>query len=239
MTTLEFINLRYCELSTPQRNDLYKLRKSTFNDRLGWSVSISGEFEFDDWDNQNTTYLIGQQDGKLICGVRFTPADENQMLAGPFRAFFSHPLIIGDNILEASRLFIDKTRVQALSKNFPSISQLLFLSMTNFGLDQRLHGFSAVVSRGMYRIFKNSGWHFDVLEAGSSEKGEVVYLIFLRVNTLSRQAISQKITMEPKYTSYRGLLEKWPLSISHPASIKQAGVAVKEQAELAATRYSC
>jgi acyl homoserine lactone synthase len=37
----------------------------------------------------------------------------------------------------------------------------------------------AVVSRGMYAIFRHANWKVEVIQRGVSEKGEVIYYIFM------------------------------------------------------------
>lgn len=37
----------------------------------------------------------------------------------------------------------------------------------------------AVASRGMYAIFRHANWKIEVIQKGLSEKGEVIYYIFM------------------------------------------------------------
>ncbi|WP_042836014.1 acyl-homoserine-lactone synthase, partial [Yersinia pestis] len=46
---LEIFDVRYDELTDIRSEDLYKLRKKTFKDRLNWEVNCSNGMEFDEY----------------------------------------------------------------------------------------------------------------------------------------------------------------------------------------------
>ncbi len=70
---LELFDVSYEELKMTRVDELYRLRKTTFSDRLGWDVVCNQDMEFDEFDNDSTRYILGLCNGKLVCSVRFTP----------------------------------------------------------------------------------------------------------------------------------------------------------------------
>lgn len=66
---LELFDVSYDELKATHSDELYRLRKKTFSDRLGWDVACKLDMEFDEFDNPNTSYILGLCQGQLICSV--------------------------------------------------------------------------------------------------------------------------------------------------------------------------
>jgi acyl homoserine lactone synthase len=48
---LELFDVSYEELKMTRGDELYRLRKTTFSDRLGWEVVCKQDMEFDEFDN--------------------------------------------------------------------------------------------------------------------------------------------------------------------------------------------
>lgn len=63
MEFIEFHALDYSATPHAWVADLYGLRKEVFADRLNWKVNIKNDIEFDEYDNERTTYLIGTWKG--------------------------------------------------------------------------------------------------------------------------------------------------------------------------------
>ncbi|MCE9905331.1 acyl-homoserine-lactone synthase, partial [Hafnia paralvei] len=54
---LELFDVSYDELNGVRSDELYRLRKKTFSDRLGWDVVCNRGMEFDEFDNPNTRVM--------------------------------------------------------------------------------------------------------------------------------------------------------------------------------------
>ncbi|WP_345829479.1 acyl-homoserine-lactone synthase [Erwinia sp. HDF1-3R] len=208
---LEFFDVSYDELKGVQSDELYRLRKKTFSDRLGWDVVCNRDMEFDEFDAPGTRYLLGLYEGQLICSVRFTPLDQPNMITHTFKACFEDvPLPPGER--ESSRFFVDKARArQLLGERYP-ISQMLFLAMINYARHYSYNGIYTIVSRAMLTILKRSGWQIKPLkEAWLSEK-ERIYLLFLPTDRESQAQMAAKInaTIHASEPS----LVNWPMSLT-------------------------
>ena len=55
---LELFDVSYEELRMTRVDELYRLRKTTFSDRLGWEVVCQQDMEFDEFDNDSTRYIL-------------------------------------------------------------------------------------------------------------------------------------------------------------------------------------
>ncbi|GKW24470.1 acyl-homoserine-lactone synthase [Pectobacterium polonicum] len=215
---LEIFDVNHTLLSETKSEELFTLRKETFKDRLNWAVQCTDGMEFDQYDNNNTTYLFGMKDNTVICSLRFIETKYPNMITGTFFPYFKEINIPEGNYLESSRFFVDKSRAKDILGNEYPISSMLFLSMINYSRDKGYDGIYTIVSHPMLTILKRSGWGIRVVEQGLSEKEERVYLVFLPVDDENQEALARRINRSGKFMSNE--LKQWPLRV--PAAIAQA-----------------
>ncbi|EDQ2394019.1 TPA: acyl homoserine lactone synthase [Salmonella enterica] len=180
-SVIEFFLHDYDGLPPRLATELYQLRKKTFQERLDWKVKCIEGMEKDPFDNENTTYLLGMHDGRLLCGARFIDSTRPTMISEIFHDYFDDICHLPTDIpcCEVSRLFLDKERRDFGNlRGFP-VSKALFLAMIIYCMKKEYRGMYAVVSRGMYAIFRHANWKIKVIQNGFSEKGEIIYYIFM------------------------------------------------------------
>lgn len=215
---LEIFDVNHTLLSETKSEELFTLRKETFKDRLNWAVQCTDGMEFDQYDNNNTTYLFGIKDNTVICSLRFIETKYPNMITGTFFPYFKEINIPEGNYLESSRFFVDKSRAKDILGNEYPISSMLFLSMINYSKDKGYDGIYTIVSHPMLTILKRSGWGIRVVEQGLSEKEERVYLVFLPVDDENQEALARRINRSGTFMGNE--LKQWPLRV--PAAIAQA-----------------
>jgi len=184
----------YNELSPELASELYQLRKKTFRDRLDWKVECMNGMEKDQFDNEKTTYLLGMHEGKLFCGARFIEPTQPTMMSEIFHEYFEGISNLPTDIpcCEVSRLFLDKERRSFAGLHVLPVSKALFLAMIMYCIRKKYRGMYAVASRGMYAIFRRANWKVDVIQKSFSEKGEVIYYIFMPASTRILEDIINK-----------------------------------------------
>ncbi len=207
---LEFVDVKYENLSTEQSTEIYTLRKTVFKDRLDWKVNCNEGKEFDQYDNSNTTYIFGRDEKAIICSLRFIETRHPTMIMNTFLPYFENIHIPDGNFLESSRFFIDKNRLKQSSVCHEPICLMLFLAKINYALAHGYEGIYAIVSHSMLKIVKMSGWKIEVVERGISEKTAAVYLIFMPTDKLNQQILSKNIQQQSWLVS--NTLNSWPLS---------------------------
>lgn len=175
---LELFDVSYKELKMTRSDELYRLRKTTFSDRLGWDVVCKQDMEFDEFDNDSTRYILGLCNGKLVCSVRFTTLDQPNMITHTFRACFETVSLPIDGI-ESSRFFVDKLRARKLLGEGYPVSQALFLAMINWAQYTGHTGIYTIVSRAMLTILKRSGWQIQPIKEAFLSERERIYLVYL------------------------------------------------------------
>lgn len=207
---LHLLDVNYSFLSELKSKELFTLRKKVFKDRLNWLVNAENNMESDEYDNPRTTYIFGVYQESCICSLRFIEIKYPNMITGTFKSWFKNIDLPQGNFVEASRLFIDKDRVQALELRQQPVSALLFLSMINYARHYGYEGIYAIVSHPMYLIFRKSGWKIEVVEQGMSEKDQNIYLIFMPVDRVNQQTLMALVRAKVPVTGCE--LESWPLS---------------------------
>ncbi|MBV4366112.1 acyl-homoserine-lactone synthase [Erwinia sp. BNK-24-b] len=207
---LDLLDIKYRHLSDLESNELFTLRKRVFKDRLNWMVNCQNDMEFDEYDNEHTTYVFGVHNDICVCSLRFIETKYPNMITGTFRSWFKNTDLPEGNYVEASRLFIDKERISSLKLRQKPVSALLFLSMINYARHYQYEGIYAIVSHPMYLIFKKSGWKIEVVEKSLSEKNENIYLIFMPIDDKNQRILIELVKSKAPELKIR--LDAWPLS---------------------------
>lgn len=204
---IKFQIVSYSERSA-RINNLFKLRKVTFKDRLGWDVRCINGLECDEYDNEDATYLIGVKDNRIICSNRFIPMSKPNMIENTFSLCFDDISIPINNQIESSRFFVDKKRVSKI-KNKDLISTLHFIAMISYGIMHSYSGIYTLVSHPMLKILQRSGWKIDVIKKGKApDKDGCIYIVFMPTTELHRQPLIERIDERIQM----GDLYKWPLT---------------------------
>ncbi len=172
-------------------------------------VNSHNEMEFDEYDNQHTTYIFGVHKDVCVCSLRFIETQHPNMITGTFHTWFKNYRLPEGNYVEASRLFIDKERMTTLKLRHEPVSALLFLSMINYARHYHYDGIYAIVSHPMYLIFKRSGWRINVEAQSFSEKKEKIFLIFMPVDDRNQRILIDLI--HAKAPELNLSLDSWPI----------------------------
>lgn len=210
-STFQFFDVSYDELVHSYSDVLYRLRKKTFNDRLGWKVRCYEDMEFDEYDNSNTRYILGMYDNQIFCSVRFTCLSQPNMITHTFHECFKS-IELPRYGIESSRFFVDKERALSLvGENYPT-SQLLFISMVSWAIQNKYHAIHTIVSRPMLRVLKRSGWRLTVLKEVFLSEHERIYLVSLPVTIEEKLLLAGQLSEKIKNKVTNA--ETWPLSLT-------------------------
>ncbi len=172
-------------------HNLYELRYKTFKERLDWSVSYSGQAEFDEYDDENTTYIVGELYGTVICGVRFICVSYPNMITGTFKDYFDlKSLKNKSSYVESSRFFVDKYKV--LEFKAKNVATLLFVKMFDYAVSNNYVSILTIVSEPMLLILKRAGWNYEVFQSTQYDINEKIYLLRLLLDKESRVKLLEK-----------------------------------------------
>ncbi len=208
---LKLFNVNFNNMPERKLDEIFSLRKITFKDRLDWKVTCIDGKESDQYDDENTNYILGTIDDTIVCSVRFIDMKYPTMITGPFAPYFSDVSLPIDGFIESSRFFVEKALARDMVGNNSSLSTILFLAMVNYARDRGHKGILTVVSRGMFILLKRSGWNITVLNQGESEKNEVIYLLHLGIDNDSQQQLINKVLRIHQVE--RTTLGTWPMVV--------------------------
>lgn len=91
----------------PIVEDMHRLRRRVFVDRLGWALQTPDGLEVDQFDQSRCIYLVAV-DGRRVAGAsRLTPSLEPNVTCDALQAYASNPLPRAAHIVEVSRVCVD------------------------------------------------------------------------------------------------------------------------------------
>lgn len=206
----KLFNISYEELKNIRSQDLYRLRKKIFHDRLGWDVSCQDDMEFDEYDKPGAQYILGVFNHELICSVRFVMLERPNMITHTFNECFNDVELPLHGV-ESSRFFVDKGLSRRyLGGNYP-VSHALFLAMINFTQHLNLDGVHTIVSQSMFIILKRTKWRIKLIKEAKINDTENIYLIFLPSENDSQNNMAKRI--QTKLNVQSSTLYEWPFSL--------------------------
>ncbi|MDX6019047.1 acyl-homoserine-lactone synthase [Scandinavium sp. V105_16] len=191
---ISFFDESFNEIEGKKLNECFKLRKKTFSDRLKWAVKCKDNMEFDEYDNENASYIFGVSNDSLICSARLIETKHPNMITHTFHDYFKDLKIPEGNFIESSRFFVDKERAADLLGSGYPVTHDLFLAIVNYARQHGYDGILTIVSHAMMLIIKRSGWKLSILNIGVSEKHQNIYLLQLPVDEVTVSTLMSKIT---------------------------------------------
>jgi acyl homoserine lactone synthase len=115
---------------------MHRIRKKVFHDRLGWDVSIIGDWEIDGFDALDGVYLVAKDDNaKVVGSIRLLPTTNYNMLNDIFPVLLPEGGKIESPLIwEASRFSVDPDAEVPLTRNrLSKPTAELILGMNEFG----------------------------------------------------------------------------------------------------------
>jgi acyl homoserine lactone synthase len=167
-------------------DQMFKLRKRVFHDRLGWEVNVSGAYEIDSYDFLKPLYVLALDDsGKRVVGsLRLLPSTGPNMLADTFYDLLPEGKIFRNpTIWESSRYCVDTELASQWCK-------------------QGVHQASAELLLALYEIGQMAGLSF------------VVSVIDLRMERILRRlsCAGERIGEPRKYGAVSAIAGHWEIS---------------------------
>jgi N-acyl-L-homoserine lactone synthetase len=160
---MKIVTLNHCHFA--QNFDLitamYRLRLRIFRERLGWTVSSTGELEVDIFDTIGPTYLLVLDDAENVVGcVRLLSTAGPNMLARTFPELLEgKDAPCSSRILESSRFCVDTSMSCELGAN--GLNRATFMLLAGMMETLRLQEADSIVTvtdTRMERVLRRAGW---------------------------------------------------------------------------------
>src|ERR1700733_8516418 len=145
---------------------MHRIRKAVFRDRLGWDVTVRGEFEIDEFDALGPSYLLSIDRHAAVNGcVRLLPTTGPNMLRDIFPFFVTKATVPrSERVWEASR-FAVSGNATAVETGLSQTTYDLLIGVLKFGLSNGIGTIACVVDVRMERILRRAGWQLERLGA--------------------------------------------------------------------------
>src|SRR6202035_5321191 len=143
---------------------MHRIRKTVFKDRLGWDVTVSGEFEVDEYDALGPSYLLSIDSYGTVNGcVRLLPTTGPNMLRDIFPSFVTKAAVpCGERVWEASRFAVSGNTIAA-EAGLSEATYDLLIGVLKFALSSGITTIACVVDVRMERILRRAGWQLERL----------------------------------------------------------------------------
>lgn len=145
-----------CQFSEP----MYRLRYRVFHERLGWDVNVKDGQEFDQFDDEDSVYMLTvSESDEVRGGWRLRPTTRDYMLSGIFPGLLNgHVVPRHRNVWEISRFAID-TSVAGSTAAFSmgETARLLLVDSVRFAVQYGVTQFVLVTSVAVERLIAGTG----------------------------------------------------------------------------------
>ncbi len=138
-------------------DQMFRLRKRVFSERLGWKVSSYGNYEIDSYDMLRPLYVLSMDEsGKRVLGsLRLLPTTGPNMLADTFSNLLPDGKPIrSPTVWESSRYCVDKDAKDLGSKGIGYCTAELLLALCEVGMVAGLSFIVTVIDLRMERILR-------------------------------------------------------------------------------------
>lgn len=153
--------------------ELWKQRYQVFVEKLGWELDCQEGVERDQYDTDNTVYLLSIDDnGKLKGSMRLLPTAQNHLMTDIFPDLCATEVPRGSHIWEISRVYSLTGRHMLLERD-RTLSELI-CGMYEFALENGIKQISTVSIMSMFPTVLKAGWNVEPLGLPQVIDGEVV-----------------------------------------------------------------
>lgn len=142
-------------------DEMFRLRKRVFADRLGWEVECTSDGrEIDDFDRLDPAYIVGLDDaGHVVACVRALQTTGPHMLSDVFQAILDgEPPLRSPHVWESTRFCVDTQRL-ARGRSSHSVSYAtceLMIGSLEYAMRSGISDIVTVIDPVMNRVLKRS-----------------------------------------------------------------------------------
>lgn len=154
------INIMHGKRGTlPRRilKGMHRLRHQVFNERLHWNLKTFKELEIDQFDRNNATYIIAEDNAEKIIGCwRLLSTTDKYMLKEVFH------FMLGDEVPPKNDKIWELSRFAVRDKEFAQYilsetTVYMIKEIIDFALRKEIFAYITVTSIGVERLMKSAG----------------------------------------------------------------------------------
>jgi acyl homoserine lactone synthase len=146
-------------------NQMYQLRYRIFCEKLEWEIESNQNLEKDEYDNDNTTYILHvNEQQKVIGALRFITMNNPCMFKGPFDSILCVEKCFNKKHIEISRMVIDDAETITIEDK-KRTTLMLLVAFTEYVLNDPVveHGLF-VAFPSVIRLYNCYGMNIEVID---------------------------------------------------------------------------
>jgi acyl-homoserine lactone synthase len=113
------------------RDEMYRLRHRLFYEELQWDVNSNDGMEYDEFDRDDTVYIIYEEDGNIFACFRLLPTTKPYMLSEIFHELAEDYIPRASNVWELSRYCFNNPFIKN-KYHFEQISASMLCTLCEF-----------------------------------------------------------------------------------------------------------
>lgn len=137
----------------------HRIRHRIYIEELRWRglTPRADKREYDQFDTDETVYLLGLEQGHVVGGLRLMPTTGSHLIADVFSRFASERGVPRrPDIAEWTRIFVVPERREEHSGS--KVGSTVIAAMIDYGLEEGLSGISVVMNTFWLPKFHKYGW---------------------------------------------------------------------------------
>lgn len=139
---------------------MYRLRAKVFQDRLRWDVKVENGLEQDQFDDNDSVYMVATDDDDQVCGGwRLRPTTRHYMLSDIFPQLLNgQPVPRHRQIWEISRFAVDTSDVaRTAGFSMGETARQLVRDTVQFAVANHINQYVLVTSVAVERLLASTG----------------------------------------------------------------------------------
>ena len=159
MTDVHVITNTNRHLYERELDEHHRIRHHIYIEQLKWKglTPRSDGREYDQFDFDETVYLLGLEEGRVVGGLRLVPTTGPHLIADVFSRFASERGVPRrEDIAEWTRIFVVPERREEHTAS--KVGSTVIASMIDYGLQEGLTGISVVMNTFWLPKFLKYGW---------------------------------------------------------------------------------
>lgn len=142
---------------------MFAARKAVFIDLLRWDLPVlAGQYEMDQFDDEQARYLILSENGGHIASARLLPTTRQGILSGLYPMLCAGPPPCAPDTFEITRFCLDRS-LNALERR--DARNALVHALAAYALDAGISRYCAVAGLGWFKQIERFGWSCRALGA--------------------------------------------------------------------------
>jgi acyl homoserine lactone synthase len=176
-------------------SDLARYRYQIFVELLGWKLGSTNGLEIDQFDHEDSTYVIAQNANEEIIGCgRLLPTTQDYLLERVFPELLNgSPPPKDENVWELSRFAALDLETQKHVKGGPQefLSERVLLQILKFGVEKSITHLVAFSTLPVERLIKRAGVDMHRFGPPLTIRGERLIAFVIAVNDQSIDALTR------------------------------------------------